>query len=159
MMRGISSVSNSGEGGHGRRGEPCAPRHGVRLRKHQTSEETDMLRFLQVAFAGVAVLVTASCSSDMVTGGPLIREGEPTGIIEVANGSGGDINVVLISDCGASTYGLDRLGDASIPPGGSYRFTVSAGCWDVSAGSTGAMTEGRQRLNVSPNQVTRVTFE
>ena len=119
-----------------------------------------MHRFLRLAFAGVAVLVTASCASDLVTGGPLIREGEPTGAIEVANGSGGSINVVLVSDCGASTYGLNRLpGDASIPAGGSYRFTVSAGCWDVSAGSTGAMVEGRQRLSVSPSQITRVTFE
>src|ERR1700741_18017 len=119
-----------------------------------------MHRFLRLALAGVAVLMTASCASDLVTGGPLLREGEPVGAIEVANGSGGSINVVLVSDCSASTSGPNRLpGDASIPAGGSYRFTVSAGCWDVSAGSTGAMVEGRQRLNVSPNQITRVTFE
>lgn len=61
----------------------------------------------------------------------------------------------LISNCSASTYGLNRLPDGvSIPRGRSYRFTVSAGCWDVDAGTWG-VGEARQRMTVAPNQVTR----
>jgi len=55
---------------------------------------------------------------------------------------------VLISNCNASTYGLNRLPDGvTIPPGRSYDFKVSAGCWDVDAGAYG-VGEARQRLNV-----------
>jgi hypothetical protein len=98
-------------------------------------------------FAASALILTA-CES-MITGGPLIRPGEPTGVIEVANQTGGVIDVVLISECGASTYGLNRLpSGASIAPGRSYRFTVSAGCWDVDAGSIGK-GEARQRMQVA----------
>jgi hypothetical protein len=118
-----------------------------------------MLKSIRLALAGACLLLTAACASDLLTGGPLVRDGEPVGAIDVANGSGGSINVVLISSCDASTYGLNRLpSGASIPSGGTHRFTVSAGCWDVAAGSTAAMVEGRQRLNVAPNQATRVTF-
>jgi hypothetical protein len=111
-----------------------------------------------MALAGACLMLTAACAS-MVTGGPLIREGEPVGAIDVGNASGAPINVVLISACSASTYGLNRLPSGTyIPSGSSYRFTVSAGCWDVGAGSTIAMVEGYQRLNVAPNQATRVNF-
>jgi len=117
-----------------------------------------MLKLTRAAFATCAFLLTASCAG-MVTGGPLIREGEPIGAIEVGNASRGQINVVLISACSASTYGLNRLPSGmAIPSGGTYRFPVSAGCWDVAAGSTSAMVEGRQRLNVAPGQATRVNF-
>jgi hypothetical protein len=111
-----------------------------------------------VLIAG-ALFLTASCASDLVTGGPLLRPGEPVGAIDIGNASGGQINVVLISACSASTYGLNRLPSGmAIPAGGSYRVPVSAGCWDVAAGSTGAMVEGRQRLSVAPNRATRVNF-
>ena len=118
-----------------------------------------MLKIARAALAAGALLLSASCASDLLTGGPLLREGEPIGAIDVGNASGGAINVVLISACSASTYGLNRLPSGSaIPSGGSYRFTVSAGCWDVAAGSTTAMVEGRQRLTVAPNRATGVTF-
>lgn len=118
-----------------------------------------MLKYVRAAFAGVGMLLLASCASDLVTGGPLLRPGEPTGAIDVGNASGGQINVVLISACSASTYGLNRLPDGTaIRAGGTHRFQVSAGCWDVAAGSTIAMVEGRQRLNVAPGQATRVNF-
>lgn len=116
------------------------------------------MKLMRLAVLGAAALMAASCAS-MVTGGPLIREGEPVGAIDVRNGSGAYVNVVLISACSASTYGLNRLPEgAAIPPGGSYRFTVSSGCWDVGAGSTSAMVHGYQRLNVSPNRATSITF-
>lgn len=118
-----------------------------------------MMKLVRGALLVSALMLSASCASDLVTGGPLLRSGEPVGAIDVGNASGGQINVVLISACSASTYGLNRLpGGMAIPAGGSYRFPVSAGCWDVAAGSTGAMVEGRQRLNVAPGQATRVNF-
>jgi len=100
-------------------------------------------------FAALAVLVAASCAS-MITGGPLVRPGEPTGIIRVSNASGYMVDVVLISACNVSTYGLNRLPSGTgIPPGRSYDFTVSAGCWDVGAGSvSGGGQEAYQRMQV-----------
>lgn len=109
-----------------------------------------------VALASLAVL--AGCSG-LITGGDLIRSGEATGTIEVVNDTGGTLDVVLISSCDASTYGLDRLGDIEvIPPGGVRPFTVSAGCWDVDAGAFG-VGEARQRMTVAPGGITRYTVE
>ncbi len=107
-----------------------------------------------VVLAGAAALASAGCAS-LITGGPLIRPGEPTGGIEVVNASNVALTAVLISDCSASTYGLNRLpGGVAIPVGGSYTFTVSAGCWDVDAGAF-AVGEARQRLQVGAGRVTR----
>src|SRR5262249_52909093 len=118
-----------------------------------------MIKVLRMALAGACLMLTAACAS-MVTGGPLIRDGEPVGAIEVGNASGAPVNVVLISACSASTYGLNRLPSGTyIPPGSTYRFTVSAGCWDVGAGSTAAMVHGYQRIQVSPNRVTPAYFQ
>ncbi|GAA0620907.1 hypothetical protein GCM10009422_15780 [Brevundimonas kwangchunensis] len=109
------------------------------------------------AAAAAALLATGACS--LVTGGDLIREGEPTGYLEIRNVSrSASIDVVLVSTCSASTYGLNRLPSGhSIPAGGSYRFTVSAGCWDVGAGevlSQNSWTQGFARVSVAPGQVT-----
>jgi hypothetical protein len=106
---------------------------------------------LRIGIAMLAALALAGCAS-MVTGGPLIRPGEPTGTIRVSNGSPYLVDVVLISACSASTYGLNRLpGGSSIPPGRSYDFTVSAGCWDVGAGSvSGGGQQAYQRMNIAP---------
>jgi len=113
----------------------------------------------RVTYAVLAVasgLVLSGCES-MITGGPLIRPGEPTGTIIVQNSTGGNIDVVSISDCDASTYGLDRLpADTAIGPGQSYSFTVSAGCWDVDAGAFGK-GEARQRMHVTAGGATRYT--
>jgi hypothetical protein len=104
-----------------------------------------------------AALALAGCSSDLITGGPLIRPGEPTGLIQVYNASGVPLHNVLISTCSASTYGLNRMsGGEAIPPGGTRDFVVSAGCWDVDAGSMG-YGEARQRMQVAPRGMTRYT--
>jgi hypothetical protein len=110
---------------------------------------------LMVAGAAAAL---AGCAS-LITGGDLIRPGEPTGTLEVRNVSQTDrLDVVLISDCDASTYGLNRLpSGTSIPPGGSYSFTLSAGCWDVGGGqilSQNSWTEGYVKVTVSPGRTT-----
>ena len=115
------------------------------------------MRRLRYAVLAIASTVALSACESMITGGPLIRPGEPTGAIEVANSSSNTIHHVAISDCDASTYGLNRLPDgAEIPPGRSYRFTVSAGCWDVDAGSLG-VGEARQRMQVGPGGGVRYT--
>lgn len=116
-----------------------------------------MNRFIRLAAVAAAAASAAACSSDLITGGPLIRPGEPTGVIVVQNASGHRVDAVLISACSASTYGLNRLpSGVGIPPGGSYEFTVSAGCWDVDAGTIG-VGEARQRMQVSPGGGVRYT--
>lgn len=106
-----------------------------------------MKRVLVLALlAGVA-----GCSGDWITGGDLIRPGEPTGVITIDNQTSANLTAVLISNCSANTYGLNRLPDgASIAPGETYSFTVSAGCWDVDVGygwQTG-YAEAKQRMDV-----------
>jgi hypothetical protein len=104
------------------------------------------------------LLATAACAS-MITGGNLIRDpNAPTGVIVVQNGSSAPVNVVLISHCSASTYGLNRLPkNTEIDPGYSYRFTVTAGCWDVAAGSTHTSSEARHRMQVEAGGGVRYT--
>jgi hypothetical protein len=115
-----------------------------------------MYRLLRGALA-VACFTAVSGCTGFITGGDLIRPGEPTGTIEIVNNTGGVIDVVSISDCKASTYGFDRLPDNTvIAAGTSYKFTVSAGCWDVDAGSIG-VGEARQRMDVSAGGNTRYT--
>jgi hypothetical protein len=115
-----------------------------------------MSKLLKSAMALACIAVLAACSS-LITGGDLIRPGEATGTIEVINNTGGVLDVVLISECGASTYGLDRMGDTEVIPHGSSRaFTVSAGCWDVDAGAFG-VGEARQRMTVAPGGITQYT--
>lgn len=115
-----------------------------------------MMTAIRSAAALVCVTVLSACSS-LITGGDLIRPGKATGTIEVVNNTSYVIDVVLISECGASTYGLDRLGETEVIPIGSSRpFTVSAGCWDVDAGAF-AVGEARQRMTVAPGGITRYT--
>lgn len=114
-----------------------------------------MKAILRAAAAATIVGLAGSlggCAS-LITGGDLIRPGEPTGAIRVNNVGGGVINVVLISDCNASTYGLNRLPSGyAIQPGRSYDFTVSAGCWDVAVGRVG-YGDVRERMTVNPGRV------
>lgn len=107
----------------------------------------------------LALLLTG-CAS-LITGGPLVRPGEPTGTLVVVNGSASTIvDVVLISDCNASSYGLNRLPSGTrIYPGQSFKFRLSAGCWDVNVGSTYGHQEAAQRLSIRPNAVMQYTVE
>lgn len=117
---------------------------------------------MRTVFRGLGATVVlgalAACSSDAwITGGELIRPGEATGTLTVVNGTSRVIDVVLISECDASTYGLDRLPDnVALGTGDSYSFTVSAGCWDVDAGSIG-YGEARHRLSVAAGGITEYT--
>jgi hypothetical protein len=111
-------------------------------------EEISMKTLLRAAVVA-AIVATSGCAS-LITGGDLIRPGEPTGTIRITNLSSGAINVVLISDCNVGSYGLNRLPSGmAIPRGGSYDFTVSAGCWDAAAGIIG-YGETRRRMQIAP---------
>ena len=110
----------------------------------------------KLAAIAAAAMGLGGCM-DLITGGPLILEGRSTGEIEFVNATNHTFDVVLISECGVGSYGLNRLqGDDVIPPGKSYRFTVSEGCWDVGAGAIG-IGDAMHRLTVNPGQVTRYT--
>ena len=112
-----------------------------------------MRRILRSA-AILAMAGSLTACASLITGGPLIRPNEPTGYINLINNTGLNQNVVLISACSASTYGLNRLPDGyGIPAGGAYRFEVSAGCWDVGVGETMLGSEGYRRLTVPANTV------
>ena len=112
----------------------------------------------RASMAGLLVIALTGCAS-MITGGNLIRDPDaPTGVIVVENGSSYAVNVVMISHCSASTYGLNRLPkDTVISRGYSYRFTVTAGCWDVAAGSYPAGAEARHRMQVDAGGGVRYT--
>lgn len=113
-----------------------------------------MSRHLRIVSA-VALLAALPACAGMITGGPLVKPGVPTGIIEVANASNVVVTVVLISSCGASTYGFNRMADREvIEPGATRRFTVSAGCWDVDVGARG-VGEAKKRMTVVAGRATR----
>lgn len=93
-----------------------------------------MRSVLRLAAALSLTALTAGCLSSM-TGGELVRPGEPVGAIVVYNGSNATLQVVTISRCEAMSHGFNRLPDGTaLYPGDSYRFTVSGGCYDVQAG-------------------------
>lgn len=101
----------------------------------------------------LAVLPLLAACSSMITGGELIRPGEPTAIIEISNASPEPFHAVLISECGASTYGLNRMATGeTIEPGRMRQFTVSAGCWDVAVGTLGK-GDVRRRFTLPPNSI------
>ncbi len=60
-----------------------------------------MLKFIRAAAVVLAVAAVTGCAG-MITGGPLIRPGEPTGAVRVSNGSRYMVDVVLISACNVS---------------------------------------------------------
>ncbi len=111
---------------------------------------------LAILLSLLVSMTATACST--LTGGPLVRPGEPTGVLEVINRSGYSLTAVVISDCDALSYGMNRLPSGTvINPGQSYRFVVSAGCWDIGAGL--AYRDAYQRVQVRPRQHFRWTVE
>lgn len=109
--------------------------------------------------AMILVAPLAACSGDAwITGGELIRPGEPTGTLEIINGTSVSLDVITMSDCNVSTYGFNRLPEGNyIPPGGSYQFTVSAGCWDVAGGALG-VGDASHRMDVAAGGIAQYTI-
>ncbi|WP_417477495.1 hypothetical protein [Maricaulis sp.] len=108
-----------------------------------------MKHTLRAALVGIAITMSG-CSSvvdNFVTGGPLVRSGEQTGVIQVVNRSGYSLTSVLLARCSAPSYGLNRLPDGvRIAPGQTYTFRVGADCWAVLAGLAGH--EARRDMHV-----------
>ena len=116
-----------------------------------------MVKFRFLAFTALFGTLSLTGCMSLITGGPLLIPGRATGTIEFVNQTSNAFDVVLISECDVGSYGLNRLPDSTeIPPGKSYQFTVSTGCWDVGAGTIG-VGSAMQRLQVNAGQVARYT--
>ncbi|UJW85443.1 LptM family lipoprotein [Devosia sp. SL43] len=114
-----------------------------------------MNKLIALGLAAVTAVTLAGCS---VTGGDLIRPGEPTATLIIINGSYGYLDAIVISDCNNFTYGFNRLSDGdSIAPGDARTFTLSSGCWDVGGGELGG-GEAYERMNLAAGSVTRFTI-
>ena len=112
---------------------------------------------IMLMMAGAAAL--AGCMS-LITGGDLIREGEPTGTFVFENTSGQPIDTIMISTCEASSYGLDRLPEGvTVYPGQRHQWTVSGGCYDVMAGAVGVGSTPGKRINVPAGRTFVLTFD
>ena len=114
-----------------------------------------MVKFRFLAFTALLGTLSLTGCMSLITGGPLIIPGRATGTIEFVNQTSNAFDVVLISECDVGSYGLNRLPDSTeIPPGKSYQFTVSTGCWDVGAGTIG-VGSAMQRLQVEAGRTSR----
>lgn len=111
--------------------------------------------------SAIALGLAATLAACGATGGPLIREGEPIGMITIRNTSQAELTVVTMSDCDHYTYGMNRLSAGeTVPPGYDRSFRVSTGCWDVQVGygwATGYAT-GTKRTQVYPGRNTVLNY-
>jgi hypothetical protein len=101
------------------------------------------------------MVLQAGCAGLM--GGELVRQGTATGTLRVINGSGTTVTQVLISQCDASSYGLNRMPSGMVlQSGASWDVTVSSGCYDlmVGYGTATGYAAARQKVNVSAGRVT-----
>lgn len=107
------------------------------------------------AFVLVLVLTLAGCG---LTGGALVTGRVPTGTILIENQSSLPIDVVLLSRCRSSTYGLNRIDRSEPIPSGYYRpFTVDAGCWSIAVGRVG-YGDTRRSEEIRPGGTFRFTI-
>ena len=108
-----------------------------------------MKMLVKGALALSFLTATSACAS-LITGGDLVREGEPAARFVFENRSDGQaFDTILISTCDASSYGLDRLPDGvTVMPGQSYSWDVSAGCYDVMAGNVGDGSTPGEQINI-----------
>ncbi|MEZ0241971.1 MAG: hypothetical protein ACAH11_01255 [Sphingomonas sp.] len=99
----------------------------------------------------------SGCAS--FVGGELAPAGQPTTTLIVINNTGMTINALTISKCNAMSHGLNRFGPGQyIPNGGRMRFTITAGCWDVMAGSTTGSAASNQRYTARLDTIQEIEF-
>lgn len=112
---------------------------------------------MAAALLGLAA-TTTGCES-LITGGDLIREGLPMSRFTFENRSSQPFDVILISTCEASSYGLNRLpSGVVIRQGQSYTWDVSAGCYDVAAGAIG-VGDTRKRINIPAGRTLTLFYD
>lgn len=115
-----------------------------------------MNKLMALGLAAVTALTLAGC--DTITGGPLVRPGEPTATLVIINGSAADLDAIVISECDAMSYGFNRLSDTDyIAPGEARSFTLSAGCWDVGGGQFGG-GEAYERMMLHAGEIMQYTL-
>lgn len=109
------------------------------------------MKFVKIlSIAAIAPLPLYACSS--MTGGELLREGEPTATLRVTNDASNAFTAITISQCDAMSHGFNRLpSGVNVPSGASYDFTVSTGCYDVMAGwgETNGYSSSKDRVTVT----------
>ena len=90
----------------------------------------------------LSLLAAMSGCASLVTGGDLVRPGEPMARFVFENRSNGQpFDTVLISTC-------DAANGVTVMPGQSYSWDVSAGCYDVMAGNVGDGSTPGERINI-----------
>lgn len=115
------------------------------------------LRHSFLAVPVAAAFALSGCGS--MLGDELAPAGQPTTTVIVRNNSGMAINAVTISKCQAMSHGLNRLSSGDyIPVGGARRWQVTAGCWDVMAGSTSGSAAANQRFTAEIGTIADITF-
>ena len=114
--------------------------------------------YLKSGAAAVGLAVALSGCMSLITGGDLIREGEPMARFTFENRSQSQpFDTILISTCDASSYGLDRLPEGVVVrPGQSWSWDVSAGCYDIMVGNVGDGSTPGKRIRIPAN--TRFTL-
>ena len=98
--------------------------------------------------------------SGCISGGELVRPGEPAGMLNLINASGNTLTVVTISECAAASHGFTRLDSGeTIRPGASRRWAVSQGCYDVQAGFpiSGGFSASDSRIQIGAERVFNLT--
>jgi hypothetical protein len=119
------------------------------------SKQTASSRIFKRAFVlGLGALL-AGCAG--LLGGELLREGVPSGTLRIINGSGTTVTQVLISQCDASSYGLNRMPSGMVlRPGAAWDVTVSIGCYDlmIGYGTATGYAAARQKVRVDAGRVT-----
>lgn len=80
-----------------------------------------------IAAAAAFALVFAACGDDSGGTGPSTGDTR----LDLTNNSNTSVWLVFIRDCGAASWGNDRLGADIIPPGLGQSFVVTPGCHDV----------------------------
>lgn len=116
-----------------------------------------MNKLIVLGLAACMATPLAGCS-DTFVGGPLIQPGKATGMLIVVNATQSQLDTVLLNDCNAMSYGLNRLADGEhISPGYSRSFILSAGCWAVGTGTFGG-GEAFKDVDVAPGGTTRLTI-
>ena len=125
-------------------------------------------RVLSLALLGTTLLAACGGGDDNGPSAPSNPEPEPTPgetMFAIENLSGQDAYYVYIKDCGAATWGSDRLGSSRILDVGEViTWTVNdPGCYDVEARTSQNAAGGQKKatyrsVDVASGQTTTVTI-